>query len=68
MANFADGRQTQRIENYTKFWQKDLSKEKDGDTQGRLESYVDVINGTLFIYLFRFPNNTNSANFVVRRS
>lgn len=67
MANFADGRQTQRIENYTKFWQKDLSKEKDGDTQGRLESYVDVINGTL-IYLFRFLTNTNSANFIVRRS
>jgi sterol 24-C-methyltransferase len=40
-----DGRQGQRIQNYTKFWQKDLNKEADSDTNNRVESYADVVNG-----------------------
>ena len=41
----ADGRQENRISNYTKFWQNDMSKEKDVDTSNRLESYTEVVNG-----------------------
>ncbi|KAF7794902.1 hypothetical protein EIP86_006045 [Pleurotus ostreatoroseus] len=41
----ADGRQENRISNYTKFWQNDMSKEKDVDTANRLSSYKDVVNG-----------------------
>lgn len=41
----ADGRQGKRIENYTKFWQKDVDKEESVDTDNRLESYTDVVNG-----------------------
>ena len=41
----ADGRQENRISNYTKFWQNDMSKEKDVDTANRLSSYTDVVNG-----------------------
>lgn len=41
----ADGRQESRITNYTKFWQNDMSKEKDADTANRLDSYTDVVNG-----------------------
>lgn len=41
----ADGRQGQRIENYTKFWQKDLSNEASVDTDNRVDSYTDVVNG-----------------------
>ena len=43
---FADGRVGGRIENYTKFWQKDISKEANVDTDNRLDSYTDVINGS----------------------
>ncbi|KAI0676430.1 delta-sterol C-methyltransferase [Trametes maxima] len=41
----ADGRVGRRIENYTAFWQKDVSKEADQDTENRLANYTDVING-----------------------
>jgi sterol 24-C-methyltransferase len=41
----ADGRVNSRIENYTQFWQKDMSKEASIDTENRLENYKDVING-----------------------
>ena len=44
----ADGRVGRRIENYTQFWQKDMSKEAAHDTDNRLENYVDVINGTCY--------------------
>ncbi|KAI0726827.1 S-adenosyl-L-methionine-dependent methyltransferase [Fomitopsis betulina] len=40
-----DGRVNQRIENYTKFWQKDISKNTESDTVNRVESYTDVVNG-----------------------
>ena len=42
----ADGRHEKRMTNYTKFWQQDMSKEKDVDTSNRLESYTEVVNGT----------------------
>jgi sterol 24-C-methyltransferase len=40
-----DGRVGSRIEAYTKFWQKDPNSEKGVDTENRLSSYADVING-----------------------
>ncbi len=40
-----DGRQSDRMENYTKFWQKDASNEKGVDTENRIGSYTDVVNG-----------------------
>ena len=43
--HYADGRQERRVENYTKFWQKDISKESEADNKARLDSYTDVING-----------------------
>jgi sterol 24-C-methyltransferase len=41
----ADGRQKDRIENYTKFWNKDISKEDETGTENRVDSYTDVVNG-----------------------
>lgn len=41
----ADGRQGERIENYTKFWNKDLKRESEGNTEARLDQYTDVVNG-----------------------
>ncbi|KAF8995677.1 delta-sterol C-methyltransferase [Cyathus striatus] len=40
-----DGRITNRIENYTKFWHNDPKKEQNGDSENRLKSYADVVNG-----------------------
>ncbi|KAI0090135.1 S-adenosyl-L-methionine-dependent methyltransferase [Irpex rosettiformis] len=40
-----DGRQSNRMENYTKFWQKDVGNEKEVDTENRIGSYTDVVNG-----------------------
>ncbi|KAJ7031942.1 delta-sterol C-methyltransferase [Mycena alexandri] len=40
-----DGRQRDRIENYTKFWNKDISKEDANGTENRVDSYTDVVNG-----------------------
>ena len=42
----ADGRHEKRMNNYTKFWQQDMSKEKDVDTANRIDSYTEVVNGT----------------------
>lgn len=42
----ADGRVDERIQNYTKFWQKDISKDGKIDTVNRVDSYTDVVNGT----------------------
>ncbi|KAJ7301844.1 delta-sterol C-methyltransferase [Mycena albidolilacea] len=40
-----DGRDRERIANYTKFWDKDISKEDSTHTENRVESYTDVVNG-----------------------
>jgi hypothetical protein len=41
-----DGRISGRsIEAHTKFWQQDPNSEQEVDTQNRLSSYADVING-----------------------
>lgn len=40
-----DGRVEKRVENYTAFWQKDVSKENGLGAENRLGSYVDVVNG-----------------------
>ncbi|KAJ3507470.1 hypothetical protein NLJ89_g6287 [Agrocybe chaxingu] len=41
----SDGRVQNRVENYTKFWQKDLAEERSTDNDKRLESYTEVVNG-----------------------
>lgn len=50
-----DGRQQNRMEAYTKFWQEDMNKEKDVDTSNRLGSYTEVVNGaqSQHVYLLR---------------
>ncbi|KAJ7634665.1 delta-sterol C-methyltransferase [Roridomyces roridus] len=40
-----DGRERDRIANYTKFWNKDISKEDSTGTDNRVDSYTDVVNG-----------------------
>jgi len=40
-----DGRQKNRMEAYTKFWQNDMSHEQEVDKENRLESYTEVVNG-----------------------
>jgi len=40
-----DGRVGKRIENYTAFWQKDMTKEDKVDTENRLDNYTEVVNG-----------------------
>ncbi|KDR80243.1 hypothetical protein GALMADRAFT_242548 [Galerina marginata CBS 339.88] len=40
-----DGRVQNRVENYTKFWKKDPTKEQDEDNDKRIESYTEVVNG-----------------------
>ena len=44
-AKRSDGRISNRIENYTKFWNADPLKEQDADNAKRLDSYTDVVNG-----------------------
>lgn len=54
----ADGRVGRRIENYAQFWQKDLSKEAAQDSENRLDSYVDVVNGESrpsVLFVMSFP-------------
>lgn len=49
----ADGRVNERIENYTKFWEKDSAKDTETERENRLTSYTDVVNGmsyTLLLY------------------
>jgi sterol 24-C-methyltransferase len=40
-----DGRIGSRIENYSGFWQKDINKEAQVDSDTRVENYTDVVNG-----------------------
>jgi sterol 24-C-methyltransferase len=40
-----DGRVGSRIENYSGFWQKDINKEAQVDSDIRVENYTDVVNG-----------------------
>lgn len=40
-----DGRVGSRIENYAGFWQKDIQKEAQVDSDTRVENYTDVVNG-----------------------
>jgi hypothetical protein len=41
----ADARSTDRINNYTKFWDKDREHEKTQVQDTRVENYTDVVNG-----------------------
>ena len=41
----SDGRVESRVENYTKFWKTDPTKEEEGDNTKRLDSYTEVVNG-----------------------
>ena len=45
-----DGRVGSRIENYSDFWQKDIRKEGQVESDNRLENYTDVVNGVLLIF------------------
>ena len=45
----SDGRVTNRIENYTKFWNMKPLKEQDKDNAKRLDRYSDVVNGQLHL-------------------
>ena len=45
-----DGRVGSRIENYSDFWQKDMRKEGQVESDNRLENYTDVVNGMLLIF------------------
>ena len=47
-----DGRLSNRMENYTKFWNADLSKEKDADHTNRLDNYTEVVNGQFHLLTF----------------
>ncbi|KAJ7079360.1 delta-sterol C-methyltransferase [Mycena crocata] len=40
-----DGRERDRIANYTKFWNKDISKDDSIDTENRVDAYTEVVNG-----------------------
>lgn len=40
-----DGRQSERIVNYTKHWNNDLKREHEGNTQARISNYEDLVNG-----------------------
>ena len=50
----SDGRVTNRIQNYTKFWNVDPLKEQDTDNVKRLDSYTDVVNGQLHLWSLPF--------------
>lgn len=56
-----DGRQGDRIANYTKFWNKDISKEESADTDNRVDSYTDVVNG--MPTHFSFAKRLSHCNF-----
>lgn len=47
-----DGRVNQRIDNYTKFWEKDPNQESETNNENRLGSYTDVVNGSFYSILF----------------
>jgi sterol 24-C-methyltransferase len=42
-----DGRVDSRFENYSGFWQKDLTKEAQVDSDNRIDNYTDIVNGAL---------------------
>jgi len=41
----ADGRQVDRMQNYSAFWQQKAEKDGKEDTTNRLDNYQDVVNG-----------------------
>ena len=41
----ADGRQVDRIQNYSAFWQKEAENDGKTDTNNRLDNYQNVVNG-----------------------
>jgi hypothetical protein len=40
-----DGRVDSRFENYSRFWEKVLTKEAQVDLDNRIENYTDIVNG-----------------------
>lgn len=54
-------RQPERMQQYTKRWDKDATKDTEVHKQQRLEEYVDVVNGK-----FLFVNILSQANNVFR--
>lgn len=41
----AETRQTERVQNYSKRWEKESSKDTDAHKQSRLDEYTEVVNG-----------------------
>jgi sterol 24-C-methyltransferase len=60
-----DGRQSNRMEAYTKFWQKDMNNEKEVDTENRIDSYTDVVNGKFLIrfHVFDYVSTASSTGY-----
>lgn len=58
-STLADGRVKDRVANYTGFWQKDMSKEGTVDTENRLDSYTDVVNGMSTKNIFSSSQNVD---------
>ena len=51
----SQGRETKRIEAYTKFWNKeDFAHESAADTANRVDQYSDVVNGMCVLNLFHY--------------
>ena len=47
----SDARSTNRIGNYTKFWDKDRENEKSEVQGARVDNYTEVVNGNLALHL-----------------
>ena len=43
--SLADGRQVDRIQNYSAFWQKEAENDGKTDLNNRLDNYQNVVNG-----------------------
>lgn len=59
---YKGGRGESSVENYTKFWNKDPTKEQKTDNEAGLDGYTNVKNGTFYMSpLFLKPlTNFNS--------
>jgi sterol 24-C-methyltransferase len=61
-----DGRVGSRIENYPGFWQKDIRKEAQVDSDIRVENYTEVVNGVcglLFTFARRVMDSSPSSGY-----
>lgn len=52
----ADARSTDRIGNYTKFWDKDREHENSEVQGARVDNYTEVVNGWSYPASNKFPH------------